>query len=83
MIAALASAVYSVGADVYVPKMFSTYATRYGVIGAVFALISTLFCVMVIIVGASAAGREVRTSSGASAAGSGRPTTRSGASGTS
>ncbi len=60
VIAALASAVYSVGANVYVPKMFSTYATRYGVIGAVFALISTLFCVMVIIVAASAAGREVQ-----------------------
>ena len=60
MIAAVASAVYSVGANVYVPKMFSTYATRYGVIGAVFALISTLFCVMVIIVASSAAGREVQ-----------------------
>ena len=60
VIAAVASAVYSVGANVYVPKMFSTYATRYGVIGAVFALISTLFCVMVIIVASSAAGREVQ-----------------------
>ena len=60
VIAAVASALYSVGANVYVPKMFSTYATRYGVIGAVFALISTLFCVMVIIVAASAAGREVQ-----------------------
>ena len=36
-------AVYSVGATVYVPRLFSTYATRYGVIGAVFAMISTLF----------------------------------------
>ena len=36
------------------------YATRYGVIGAVFALISALFCVMVIVVAASAAGREVQ-----------------------
>jgi uncharacterized BrkB/YihY/UPF0761 family membrane protein len=60
VIAAVASALYSVGANVYVPKMFSTYATRYGVIGAVFALISTLFCIMVIIVAASAAGREVQ-----------------------
>jgi uncharacterized BrkB/YihY/UPF0761 family membrane protein len=53
-------AVYSVGAAVYVPHLFSTYATRYGVIGAVFAIISALFCVMVVVVGSAAAGREVR-----------------------
>jgi uncharacterized BrkB/YihY/UPF0761 family membrane protein len=52
--------VYSVGATVYVPHLFSTYATRYGVIGAVFAMISALFCVMVILVGSAAAGREIR-----------------------
>ena len=52
-------AVYSLGAAVYVPHLFSTYASRYGVIGAVFAMISTLFCVMVIIVGSAAAGREI------------------------
>ena len=52
-------ALYSVGAAVYVPHLFSTYATRYGVIGAVFAIISALFCVMVVLVGSSAAGREV------------------------
>ena len=52
-------AVYSVGAAVYVPHLFSTYATRYGVIGAVFAIISALFCVMVVVVGSSAAGREI------------------------
>ena len=52
-------AVYSVGATVYVPHLFSTYATRYGVIGAVFAMISALFCVMVIVVGSAAVGREV------------------------
>ena len=52
-------ALYSVGAAVYVPHLFSTYATRYGVIGAVFAMISALFCVMVVIVGSAAAGREV------------------------
>ena len=53
-------AVYSVGAAVYVPHLFSTYATRYGVIGAVFAMISALFCVMVVVVGSAAVGREVR-----------------------
>ena len=53
-------AIYSVGATVYVPHLFSTYATRYGVIGAVFAMISTLFCTMVVLVGSAAAGREIR-----------------------
>jgi uncharacterized BrkB/YihY/UPF0761 family membrane protein len=53
-------AVYSVGATVYVPHLFSTYTTRYGVIGAVFAIISALFCAMVVVVGSAAAGREVR-----------------------
>jgi uncharacterized BrkB/YihY/UPF0761 family membrane protein len=52
-------AVYSVGASAYVPHLFNTYATRYGVIGAVFAIISALFCVMVVLVGSAAAGREV------------------------
>ena len=50
---------YSVGATVYVPHLFDTYATRYGVIGAVFAMISALFCVMVVLVASAAAGREV------------------------
>ena len=50
---------YSVGATVYVPHLFSSYATRYGVIGAVFAMISALFVVMVILVASASAGREV------------------------
>jgi uncharacterized BrkB/YihY/UPF0761 family membrane protein len=50
---------YAVAATVYVPSLFSTYATRYGVIGAVFAMISTLFVVTLIVVGSSAAGREI------------------------
>jgi uncharacterized BrkB/YihY/UPF0761 family membrane protein len=52
-------AAYSVGATVYVPHLFNTFATRYGVIGAVFAMISALFCIMVVLVGSAAAGREV------------------------
>jgi uncharacterized BrkB/YihY/UPF0761 family membrane protein len=60
VLGAIALAVYSLGAVVYVPHLFSTYSTRYGVIGAVFAMISALFCVMVVIVGSAAAGREVR-----------------------
>ena len=52
-------AAYSVGAAVYVPHLFSTYATRYGVIGAVLAMISVLFSIMVVLVVSAAAGREV------------------------
>jgi membrane protein len=58
-VGAVLLAIYAVGAEVYVPHLFSTYATRYGVIGAVFAMISALFCVMVVLVSAAAAGREV------------------------
>ena len=53
-------AAYSVGATVYVPHLFNTYSTRYGVIGAVLAMISVLFAIMVVLVVAAAAGREVR-----------------------
>src|SRR4051794_9731485 len=42
-------AAYSIGAEIYVPHLFSTYASRYGVIGAVFAMISALFAVMVVV----------------------------------
>ena len=59
IVGAVAIAIYSVGAQVYLPHLFSTYATRYGVIGAVFAMISSLFCIMVIIVASASVGREV------------------------
>ena len=59
ILGAVLLAAYSVGATVWVPHLFNTYATRYGVIGAVFAMISALFCVMVILVGSAAAGREI------------------------
>lgn len=52
-------ALYGVGAAVYLPHAFSSYATRYGVIGAVFAMLSALFCLMLALVVAAAAGREV------------------------
>jgi uncharacterized BrkB/YihY/UPF0761 family membrane protein len=58
-VGAVLLAVYSTGASVYVPHLFESYATRYGVIGAVFAMISALFCVMVAVVAAAALGREV------------------------
>ena len=59
IVGSVALGVYSVGAAVYLPHLFDTYATRYGVIGAVFAMISALFCVMVAVVGSAAAGREI------------------------
>jgi len=59
VVASIVLAVFSVGATVYVPRLFDSYATRYGVIGAVFAMISALFCVTLIVVGSAALGREV------------------------
>jgi uncharacterized BrkB/YihY/UPF0761 family membrane protein len=59
VIASILLSIYAVGATVYMPHLFSSYATRYGVIGAVFAMISTLFCVMLVLVASSAVGREV------------------------
>jgi uncharacterized BrkB/YihY/UPF0761 family membrane protein len=58
-VGAVLLAIYSVGAEVYMPHLFNTYATRYGVIGAVFALISAFFCIMLILVVSAAAGREI------------------------
>lgn len=59
IIASLSLAVYFAGAAVYVPHLFSSYASRYGVIGAVFAMISSLFGFMVFLVASAALGREV------------------------
>ena len=59
VVGALLLAVYATGAALYVPHLFESYATRYGVIGAVFAMISALFCVMVVLVASSALAREV------------------------
>jgi membrane protein len=46
-------------AAIYLPHLFSVYASRYGVIGAVLAMISALFLLMVLIVSSTAVGREV------------------------
>ena len=59
VIGAVLLAIYAVGATVYVPHLFNTFASRYGVIGTVFAMISALFCIMVVLVGSASAGREV------------------------
>lgn len=58
--AAAVTALYSVGAAVYLPRLFSSYASRYGGMGAVFAMLSALFGAMVAVVGSAALGREVR-----------------------
>jgi uncharacterized BrkB/YihY/UPF0761 family membrane protein len=46
-------------AAIYLPHLFSSYASRYGVIGAVLAMISALFVLMMVIVTSAAVGREV------------------------
>ncbi|MFJ5775194.1 YhjD/YihY/BrkB family envelope integrity protein [Streptomyces sp. NPDC093094] len=58
--AAILTALYSVGASLYLPRLFNVYADRYGVVGAVFALLSALFAVMLALVASAALGREVR-----------------------
>ncbi|WP_406276130.1 hypothetical protein OHT93_31475 [Streptomyces sp. NBC_00191] len=58
--AALLTAVYSVGATLYLPRLFNASASRYGVVGAVFAMISALFAAMLVLVASAALGREVR-----------------------
>ncbi len=51
-------AIYLIGAGVYVPRLFGSYASRYGVIGAVLAMISALFALMLVLVVSAAIGRE-------------------------
>ena len=60
IVGAIALAIYWIGTSIYLPHMFNSYAARYGVIGVVFAMISSLFALMVALVGSAAAGREVR-----------------------
>ncbi len=59
VVAAALLAAYSIGASIYVPVMFESYAERYGAIGVVFAMISALFAAMLVVVGSAALGREV------------------------
>jgi membrane protein len=53
------AALCEIAAGVYLPHLFSSYASRFGVIGAVLAMISALFALMVVLVAAAAIGREV------------------------
>ncbi|MGW7362393.1 hypothetical protein ACWGI8_02960 [Streptomyces sp. NPDC054841] len=57
---AVLTAAYSVGATIYMPRLFNSSAARYGVVGAVFAMISALFALMLALVASAALGREVR-----------------------
>ncbi|WP_329492849.1 YhjD/YihY/BrkB family envelope integrity protein [Kitasatospora herbaricolor] len=59
IVASVLTAAYSMGASLYLPRLFSSYATRYGSLGAVLALISALFGAMLVIVASAALGREV------------------------
>ncbi|MFJ3791217.1 hypothetical protein [Kitasatospora sp. NPDC090091] len=59
VIAATLTALYSAAAAVYLPRLLTSYANRYGSAGAVFATLSTLFGAMVVIVASIAVGREV------------------------
>ncbi|MFE9028652.1 hypothetical protein ACFYOA_20720 [Streptomyces iakyrus] len=58
--AAVLSAAYSVIATVYLPRLFTSYASRYGATGAVFGMASVLFGAMLVVVASAALGREVR-----------------------
>ncbi len=52
-------ALCAIAASVYLPHLFSSYASRYGDIGAVLAMISALFALMVAVVASAAVGLEV------------------------
>jgi membrane protein len=57
--AGVLEAAYSVAAAAYLPRYFSVSASRYGPVGAVFAMISTLFVIMLLMVAGGALGREI------------------------
>jgi membrane protein len=59
VIGAALTAVYSWGAALYLPRLFNSYADRYGVVGGVFALLSALFAAMLVLVASAALGREI------------------------
>ena len=59
ILVAIGLAAYGVVSDIYVPRLFNTYAGRYGVIGATFAIISALFGAMLVVVAMTAVGREI------------------------
>jgi membrane protein len=52
-------AICLIAGAVYLPHLFSSYASRYGVVGAVLAMISALFALMLALVASAASGREI------------------------
>lgn len=60
--AVVAAAVFelaNIAAGIYVPRLFDSYADRFGAVGAVLAMISWLFGLMLVLVASAATGREV------------------------
>ncbi|MER6460402.1 hypothetical protein ACWC4D_23990 [Streptomyces sp. NPDC001288] len=57
---AVLTAACSTGAKLYMPRLFNSSVERYGVVGAVFAMVSALFAVALVLVASAALGREVR-----------------------
>lgn len=55
----LGISIYGFVSDAWVPELFDTYAARYGVIGATFAIISALFGGALVIVALTAVAREI------------------------
>ena len=51
--------IYGVVSDLWVPQLFDSYAERYGVIGATFAIISALFGAALVVVVLTAIAREI------------------------
>lgn len=60
VVTALFTAVCSMAVTFYLPRLFNSYVSRYGSVGAVFAMLSALFSAMFVVVGSTALGREVR-----------------------
>ena len=60
VVGAVVLGIYAVGAAVYARTSSTPLPPATARSGAVFAMISTLFCVMVALVGRAAAGREIR-----------------------
>ncbi|MEU9305017.1 hypothetical protein [Streptomyces sp. NPDC048269] len=60
VIVSVLMALYGVGADFYLPRLFNSYADRYGAMGVVFAMLSAFFGIVLVVVGSAALGREVR-----------------------
>ncbi|MFE9635380.1 hypothetical protein [Streptomyces sp. NPDC006463] len=59
VVASVSTAIYFVAAELYLPRLFNSYADRYGAVGVVFAMLSSFFAIVLVVVGSAALGREV------------------------